>query len=183
MRNLFDNSKYAVRLRPDFGGLLRLCTAKEATRYALECVEFNEDCIAASDGKRLLKVDVRHNQEVGLYRITSDNFLVKLPENDLRFPKYNDIIPETEDAKELVVGNLEGDGSPILFELSKAGVYVHAQWIIDLEKYLLELHVRDLALFVHEEKPQERAFMLTGEFGGMDKDASFTYVQMPLSQR
>lgn len=185
MKNLFDDSKCVTRLQEDFGRLLMGIATETSARYAFECVKFDEGCIVVTDGRKLLRVDVEHGQQPGLYHITPDGYLVKLSEDaPQRFPdSCGECIPVAGDMKKLNLNwGLPSEGSPILFELSKAGVYVKVSWVLSLEKCLLELHLTDWALFVHTKKPKEHAFMLTGRFGITSEDVSFVYVQMPLMQ-
>jgi len=88
------------KIHPGIDWVMRAVAGKKEEREALKCVLYEENTLVACDGKRLhiLKDDELSGvfPEPGLYEIIAakDNTILRKKE-DLEFPKYKQVIPET----------------------------------------------------------------------------------------
>ena len=70
--------------------------AKKTTRYSIERLLVNADSIVATDGKRLHITHSKHPLEIGQYNVvkqTKTKISLLKCEDELNWPKYNDVIP------------------------------------------------------------------------------------------
>ena len=72
--------------------------ATENTRYAINKLCVQKDCIVATDGRRLHVAHFDHNLEEGFYEVVKNNkstLLMFQVEPDGNFPKWQEVVPKS----------------------------------------------------------------------------------------
>lgn len=158
--------------------LLTANKAKENTRYALNRIGVIDGKMAATNGRTLIEISpVPEFITDGNYYITGEGFLLKDGDDDLKFPKWRDIIPT--DAKLEGSCYLSGDDNRVLSSLIqtvvKADYYLNYVWLYNLLKQLGKCNCQEVEIWIED---NTRPLMLKSTDGHL----SFLYLQMPINK-
>lgn len=168
------------QLKAELKEILLECRAKQDnSRHAIRGICATENALAATDGKRLVEVQCRHEILLGTYYVSEDGYLLETTE--LRFPKYEDVIPEKDQSQKIVEVGEHHMGENviglILGELCHAGCITNLslyQRPVEILSAIIEGKVR---VFVHKESPADRPFLIEAE----TTIGFIRYAQMPLN--
>jgi len=165
------------QLKGELKQLLLECKAEESARYSFDRVSVEENKLVATDGRRLVEINIGHKIEPGLYFCTSDGFLLKTTEG--KFPKYKDIIPAKQ--KLLKVAEITESGPNVTGYI--LGKIINAGCIISLSLYrkpveLLEqlIEYNTIEAYVDKKNPAKNPFVIEA----YTLLGQIRYIQMPL---
>lgn len=170
------------RLHGAVKSMLQNTLAKTSTRYALEYVFVEENKLVATNGKKLIVIEKRHEIDPGLYHLTDDGFLLADVDNS-RYPKYHDILL---DKSEVTVTPISlCDTSEIAF--SRVVYHLNQQKVMfDIfalqESLPLELDYDDCVLkTISPDHPFQLEFSISTCHGS--DCAKVVYLQMPTGKK
>ncbi len=167
------------QLRNDLKRLLLECRAKESSRYAINGIHVEEGKLAATDGRRLVEIEVKHKIESGNYFCTTDGYLLTFI--DGKFPDYKKIIPSKGTLRKIV--KVSGEGSMliglVLGELCRAGCICQLSLYDQPAKILSKMISGRVSVYVARKKPAEKPFIIEAE----TTIGNIRYIQMPVSTK
>ncbi|KKL96598.1 hypothetical protein LCGC14_1842880 [marine sediment metagenome] len=153
------------------------CRSDVPTRFSIEHVYVPENRLVATDGRRLIVVNIEHKIKEGLYPVTKDGYLLKA-DVDGEFPKYQDIVPDKKNMTHIV----ESEDRLEIASFLVLGALVNAGCIVDLKKFLPPMKALEkikagcINVWVDAAEPELRPFMLECQTS-LDL---VTYIQMPV---
>lgn len=177
IQKLYHKDFNHIRFGKQFRLLLKLCMAKETSRYAINGVNIAKDGFTATNGKIMFNLaDNKHGMESGVYHLTAEGF--GLFEIEGNFPKWGEIIPKKTDIKEVYSTNYldKHTRQLVIYHLNRNDVNFRIDWLMQVLQRLELLHARDLEVSVHKKDPAKMPPLITGTI----QDNKFTYVQMPI---
>ena len=86
------------RLNGVLRSIIQDSTADKCDCYALEDILVEPEKLVATDGKKMVVIDRKHDIPPGIYYVTDDGFLLTTDDND-RFPKYRGILLDDAEVK------------------------------------------------------------------------------------
>lgn len=162
-------------------GILKNTVAKSNTRHSIRfvCVEKNK--IIATDGWKLVVVDIKHEIKTGLYFITPGGYLLSDPDA-IKFPKYQDIMLKDKDLKKDLISNMQTPErffSAIVCKLNQRNINFD---LFGLQKSLMSaLKISTDGECIIETISPDHPFQLTFDIAGA-RTAKITYLQMALEE-
>jgi len=164
------------RLSEKLRRLLLECRAGEDSRYNITNIGVDENSLIATDGRRLVIIEIHHAILPALHFCTSDGFLL---EAEGEFPKYSDIIPRKEDLTKIVEFNgLEQDITGlILGKLIASGCIVKLSFHLKPIEILADLVDGKMEVFVNSSDPAKMPFLIEAE----TDIGNIKYIQIPVN--
>jgi len=185
MAKKFITSVYThTQLNGAVRNILQKTKARENTRYAINFIHVLENKFVATDGRKLVVVEISHPVSQGLHHITQDGFLLPCPDAG-NFPKHEDILlkPEAEGyASTTIGGDIQSQRlfSNIVYHLNQADM------LFDLflfqESIMCALKAADYEKCTIE-TAKDGPFQLRFDIENKHERAKIIFLQMPINKQ
>lgn len=176
---VIDENGYK-RLTKPANDIIRQFLPKQVFGYALDYVLGDGTKLVATDGRKLVVLDVEGADfgKRSLHTLTADGYLLPVGEVG-NFPKYEVIIPADKDVQKQELpskSSCDYAFSSIIYGFSKAGFWVNEAMFKTIQS-LCQKDINNVEVFVSTEKPSEKPGMIKCSLLNCD----ITVILMPLN--
>ncbi len=161
-----------MKLAPKLRRLLHECRAKETTRYAIEGIHVDSDGLTATDGRRLIHVELKHKLKDGMHVLTQDGYMLPV-EGMGNFPKWQEIVPKDNPEGKTVCTDDSQGISGVVYHFNQNKTLFNLDLFLPVLDILGSL---DADVQVHKSKPGR-----PGHFTGTFTGAKFVFIIMPIN--
>lgn len=197
-RNFFKYDDGFIKASKNICALFRYCKADIQTRYALQYLLYDEEGIAATNGRILfvLKTGAIEGLDKGQLLLTKDNEMIPVPCPSGNFPKYKDIFDDIKKRKtEKIDCRFYNMYEPvrqtgIIYKIYNSKVCISIDYLLNIIKLLNKADVKEVK-FIKQIEPKDeseystRPLLINGKMHVQmfleKRDVDFSVLIMPVN--